>query len=90
MFLSNTFRASTIDLATAPKSNASYKAMLEAVKDIEEKGALPVPLHLRNAPTSLMEKLGYGKGYRYAHNFPGNIVEQKHLPEELEQRKYYG
>ena len=76
-------------LATAPKSNASYKAMLEAVKDVEKKGPLPVPLHLRNAPTPLMEKLGYGKGYQYAHNFPGNIVNQEHLPEELKKRKYY-
>jgi len=76
-------------LATAPKSNASYQAMLEAVKDVEEKGALPVPLHLRNAPTPLMEKLGYGKGYRYAHNFPGHVVDQEHLPKELEKRQYY-
>ena len=76
-------------LATAPKSNASYKAMLEAVKDVEEKGALPVPLHLRNAPTPLMEKLGYGKEYLYAHHFPGHVVDQEHLPKELEKRKYY-
>jgi len=79
----------TTYLATAPKSNASYKAMLAAAADIKEKGALPVPLHLRNAPTELMEKLGYGKGYRYAHNFPGYIVDQEHLPEELKGRKYY-
>ncbi len=76
-------------LASAPKSNASYKAMLAAAKDVEEKGALPVPLHLRNAPTALMEKLGYGKDYKYAHNFPEHIVEQEHLPEELSGRKYY-
>jgi putative ATPase len=76
-------------LATAPKSNASYKAMLAAAKDVEEKGALPVPLHLRNAPTALMEKLGYGKDYRYAHNFPDNIVEQQHLPDALKGKKYY-
>jgi putative ATPase len=76
-------------LATAPKSNASYKAMLAAAKDVEEKGALPVPLHLRNAPTPLMEKLGYGKNYKYAHNFPDHVVEQEHLPKELLGRKYY-
>ena len=76
-------------LASAPKSNASYKAMLAAAKDVEEKGALPVPLHLRNAPTSLMEKLGYGKDYKYAHNFPDHVVEQEHLPKELVGRKYY-
>ena len=79
----------TTYLATAPKSNASYKAMLAASKDVQEKGALPVPLHLRNAPTELMEKLGYGKGYRYAHNFPDHIVDQEHFPEELKGRKYY-
>ena len=76
-------------LASAPKSNASYKAMLAAVNDVQEQGALPVPLHLRNAPTPLMEKLGYGKNYKYAHNFPDHIVEQEHMPKELEGRKYY-
>ena len=76
-------------LATAPKSNASYKAMLAAAKDVEEQGSLPVPLRLRNAPTPLMEKLGYGKGYKYAHNFPDHIVDQEHLPEKLKGRKYY-
>ncbi len=79
----------TTYLATAPKSNASYKAMLAAGGDVKEKGALPVPLHLRNAPTPLMEKLGYGKGYKYAHNFSDHIVEQEHLPEELKGRRYY-
>jgi putative ATPase len=76
-------------LASAPKSNASYKAMLAAAKDVAEKGALPVPLHLRNAPTPLMEKLGYGKDYKYAHDFPDHFVGQEHLPEELAGRKYY-
>ena len=76
-------------LATAPKSNASYKAMLAAAQDVEEQGALAVPLHLRNAPTPLMEKLGYGKNYKYAHNFPEHIVEQEHFPDELKGRKYY-
>jgi putative ATPase len=76
-------------LATASKSNASYKAMLAAAKDVEEKGTLSVPLHLRNAPTALMEKLGYGKGYQYAHNFPEQIVGQEHLPKELQGKRYY-
>ena len=76
-------------LATAPKSNASYKAMLAAAKDVEEKGALPVPLHLRNASTALMDKLGYGKGYQYAHDFPDHLVEQEHLPKELAGSKYF-
>ncbi len=79
----------TTYLATAPKSNASYKAMLAANKDVQDKGALPVPLHLRNAPTELMEKLGYGKGYKYAHNFPAHVVEQEHLPDALKGRRYY-
>jgi putative ATPase len=76
-------------LATAPKSNASYKAMLAAAQDVEDKGALPVPIHLRNAPTPLMEKLGYGKDYKYAHNFPDHFVEQEYLPKDLSGRKYY-
>ncbi len=76
-------------LATAPKSNSSYKAMLAAAKDVEEKGALPVPLHLRNAPTELMNKLGYGKGYKYAHDFPDHMIEQEHLPEALGGSQYY-
>jgi putative ATPase len=76
-------------LATAPKSNASYKAMQAAEEDVHEYGALPVPLHLRNAPTPLMKKLGYGENYKYAHNFPDHVVEQEHLPKELKARRYY-
>ena len=76
-------------LATAPKSNASYMAMLAAAKDVEEKGTLAVPLHLRNAPTPLMEKLGYGKDYKYAHSYPDHIVEQEYLPKELKDKRYY-
>ena len=76
-------------LATAPKSNASYKAMLAAAKDVKEHGPLPVPLHLRNAPTKMMKGLGYGKGYQYAHDYEGAIVEQTHLPDALRERRYY-
>jgi len=76
-------------LATAPKSNASYKAMLAAAQDVREWGALPVPLHLRNAATTLMENLGYGEDYKYAHDYPGHVVDQVHLPQELLERKYY-
>jgi putative ATPase len=76
-------------LATAPKSNASYLAMLAAMEDVERHGALPVPLHLRNAPTRLMKKLGYGKDYQYAHNFPDHVIDQQHLPNELKTHKYY-
>jgi putative ATPase len=76
-------------LASAPKSNAAYKAMLAAAEDVKANGALPVPLHLRNAPTALMQDLGYGKGYQYAHNFADHIVDQQHLPKELLGRRYY-
>ncbi len=75
-------------LASAPKSNASYKAYLSALEDVKEKGALGVPLHIRNAPTPLMKDLGYGKGYKYPHNHGGHI-EQSYLPEELKGKEYY-
>ncbi len=76
-------------LATAPKSNAIYAAFQEVQRDIREHPALPVPLHIRNAPTSLMSQLGYGNGYKYAHDFPDAYVEQEHLPENLRGRTYY-
>ncbi|MBI5969091.1 MAG: replication-associated recombination protein A [Deltaproteobacteria bacterium] len=76
-------------LATAPKSNAIYLAYEKARRDVKEKGALPVPLHIRNAPTKLMEELGYSKGYKYAHDYPGAIVEQDYFPRELGPRSYY-
>jgi putative ATPase len=76
-------------LASAPKSNASYAAYLEALEDVKKKGALPVPLHIRNAPTGLMKKLGYGKGYQYPHNYAGAKVEQDYLPDALKGKKYY-
>lgn len=75
-------------LATAPKSNASYMAYLEALKDVKEKGALPVPFHVRNAPTSLMKDLGYGMGYKYPHSY-GGYVEQFYLPDKLQGTEYY-
>jgi putative ATPase len=76
-------------LAGAPKSNASYRAMLAAREDTREHGALPVPLHLRNVPTPLMRQLGYGKGYRYPHDYAEAIVEQEYMPEKLKGRIYY-
>lgn len=76
-------------LADAPKSNAVYEAMLFAREDITNTGNLAVPLHLRNAPTKLMKDLDYGKGYKYAHDFPDAIVDQEHLPPELKGKKYY-
>lgn len=76
-------------LATLPKSNASYKGLLKALGDVKKYGALGVPLHLRNAVTSLMKELGYGKDYKYAHDFQRAQVDQEHLPEELRGRRYY-
>ncbi len=76
-------------LACAPKSNAVYTAFDAARADVHARPAEPVPLHLRNAPTGLMRELGYGRGYRYAHDAPDAQVEQEHLPEALRGRTYY-
>ncbi len=78
-----------IYLATAPKSNAIYTGFTEVQKSIKQSGALPVPLHIRNAPTGLMKNLGYGKGYQYAHNFQDAYVPQEYLPEQLQKKNYY-
>jgi putative ATPase len=78
-----------VHLATAPKSNALYTAYGEARKTIKETGSLPVPMHLRNAPTRLMEEMGYSKGYRYPHSFPNAFVEEEYLPEKIKKRRYY-
>jgi putative ATPase len=72
-----------IYLACSPKSNASYMAINEAIELVKKTGNLPVPLHLRNAPTQLAKSLGYGKDYKYAHNYPGNFIEQEFLPKEI-------
>ena len=79
----------TTYLAACPKSNASYAGLIEARKDAKAFGNLPVPLHLRNAVTSLMKDLGYGKGYRYVHHDRKAQTEQTHLPKELDKKKYY-
>ncbi len=76
-------------LATAPKSNAIYTAFGEAQRDVAEAPLHGVPLHLRNAPTSLMEELGYGAGYQYPHDLPEAFIEQDYLPEGLKGRIYY-
>lgn len=76
-------------LAQTPKSNAIYRAYSRVQKDIEKKRNEPVPLHLRNAPTPLMQKLGYGSGYRYAHNEPDRLADMLCLPESLKERCYY-
>ncbi len=71
-----------IYLATSPKSNSAYMAINTALQYVEQTGNMPVPLHLRNAPTKLMEQMGYGCGYKYAHDYPGNFVRQKFMPEK--------
>jgi putative ATPase len=76
-------------LATAPKSNALYAAYQRVKKDVRELENMPVPLHIRNAPTSLMTDLGYGKGYQYPHDFPDHFVEEEYLPENLKGKIYY-
>jgi putative ATPase len=76
-------------LATAPKSNAVYAAFGQAQADVASAPAEPVPLHIRNAPTSLMKELGYAEGYKYAHDYEGAHVEQEYLPERLRGRVYY-
>ncbi len=76
-------------LAAAPKSNSLYTAYGDVKADVRKYGALPVPLHIRNSPTRLMKELGYGRGYKYAHNFPGHVVDQEHMPEKLKGRRYY-
>ncbi len=72
-----------IYLANSPKSNTAYAAINMALDTVDKTGNLPVPLHLRNAPTKLMKEMGYGQGYKYAHNYEGNFVEQQYLPQEL-------
>jgi putative ATPase len=76
-------------LATAPKSNAVTRAYEAARSDVAHAPIAPVPLHLQNAPTSLMKAMGYGAGYQYAHDAPDALVDQDHLPPELEGRTYY-
>lgn len=76
-------------LANAPKSNSAYTALASAQADVSEFGSLPVPLGIRNGVTTLMKELGYGKGYKYAHNYKDAKVKQDHLPEELKNRDYF-
>lgn len=78
-----------VHLACTPKSNALYTAYNKVKETIKKTGSLPVPLVIRNAPTRLMQDLGYGKGYRYAHNFPGAQISQQHLPDKLAGTKFY-
>lgn len=79
----------TTYLASCPKSNASYAAIGKALADVHERPYVPIPVHLRNAPTKLMKDIGYGKDYKYSHNFEDHFVEQNYLPDELKDKIYY-
>ena len=79
----------TVYLATAPKSNASYMALNRATEDVQKTRNEPVPLHLRNAVTGLMREMGYGEGYKYAHDFEDNFTRTQNLPDSLKDRRYY-
>lgn len=79
----------TIYLATSPKSNSAYNAINEALSVVEKTGNLPVPLHLRNAPTKLMKDLNYGAEYKYSHDYPNHFVLQEYLPEKLKNTKFW-
>ncbi len=79
----------TVYLATSPKSNSAYMGISDALQLVQETGNQPVPLHLRNAPTKLMSQLGYGKDYKYAHDYKDHFVEQQFLPDELQDRRLW-
>ncbi|MDX9695464.1 MAG: replication-associated recombination protein A [Bacteroidales bacterium] len=79
----------TIYLATSPKSNSAYQAINEAQQYIRQSGDLPVPLHLRNAPTKLMQSLGYSENYKYAHSFEGNFIQDNFLPDTIKDKIFY-
>lgn len=79
----------TVYLATSPKSNSAYEGINSAVELVRQTGNLPVPLHLRNAPTKLMKQLGYGKEYKYAHAYQGNFVQQQFLPDEVKNSRLW-
>jgi putative ATPase len=76
-------------LSVAPKSNALYTAYSDVQIDVERTAAEPVPLHLRNAPTSLMKNMGYGQGYKYAHEVDTKVADMQCLPDNLRERQYY-
>jgi putative ATPase len=78
-----------IYLATSPKSNSAYLAIGKALEEVKKSGNQPVPLHLRNSPTQLMQELGYGIDYKYAHDYPGHFVKQQYLPDGLQGKRFW-
>ena len=76
-------------LATSAKSNSAYQGINAALETARSTGNLPVPLHLRNAPTKLMKQLGYGSGYKYAHDYEGHFAHQQYLPDELKDARFW-
>lgn len=79
----------TVYLATSAKSNSAYLAIDEALNEVKRSGNLPVPLNIRNAPTNLMKSLGYGKGYKYPHDYPNHYVKQQYLPDSLKNKTFW-
>lgn len=79
----------TVYLATSPKSNSAYMGIGSALETVRQTGNLPVPLHLRNAPTKLMKQLGYGSNYKYAHDYKGNFVNQQFLPDDIREARFW-
>jgi len=79
----------TIYLAASPKSNSAYAAINLALQTVQKTGNLAVPLHLRNAPTTLMKELGYGENYQYAHNYKDHFVRENYFPEDLAKPQFY-
>lgn len=79
----------TIYLASSPKSNSAYSAIGRALSEVEQSGDLPVPLHIRNAPTKLLKDAGYGVGYKYPHDYPGNYVAQQYLPDKISGKRFW-
>jgi putative ATPase len=79
----------TTYLASSPKSNAAYVGIDNAIREVRNKPLYPVPLHLRNAPTKLMKDIGYGKEYKYPHDYDNNFVAENYLPEEIKDSQFY-
>ncbi len=79
----------TVYLATSPKSNSAYLGIDAAIAEVRGSGNLPVPLHLRNAPTKLMEEIGYGQEYKYAHDYPNHFIEQQYLPDAIRDKQFW-